>query len=66
MINSPCIRECEWDKETLTCIGCLRTIDELRNWRKMSDDEKQSVLDRIDEVKNCHSKQNLNQELKKG
>jgi len=47
MVESPCTRRCEWNEETKVCVGCDRTLDELRSWRKMSDAEKQEVLDRI-------------------
>jgi predicted Fe-S protein YdhL (DUF1289 family) len=44
---SPCVKLCELDDERQYCIGCLRTLDEIRAWSKASDEEKQIVLDRL-------------------
>lgn len=32
---------------TSTCIGCKRTIQEISRWTAMSDQEKQQVIDRL-------------------
>lgn len=34
---SPCIDICKFDSETGYCIGCLRTRDECKSWKKMKD-----------------------------
>ncbi|QLG87163.1 DUF1289 domain-containing protein [Chitinibacter bivalviorum] len=47
MIESPCIKLCQLDDTGKHCIGCLRTLDELRRWGKASDEEKQSILNRL-------------------
>ncbi|WP_373975866.1 DUF1289 domain-containing protein [Chitinibacter sp. SCUT-21] len=44
---SPCIKLCQLDESGNHCIGCLRTLDELRQWSKASDEEKQAILDRV-------------------
>jgi len=46
LIESPCISVCRYDNEV--CAGCGRTVDEIVNWYDMTDDEKQSVLNRIE------------------
>lgn len=43
---SPCTNICELDEQGL-CIGCLRTVDEITDWSVYTDEEKQTVLDRI-------------------
>lgn len=46
-IASPCIKLCQLDAAGQYCIGCQRTLDELRRWSKASDDEKQIIIERI-------------------
>jgi predicted Fe-S protein YdhL (DUF1289 family) len=46
-IPSPCISVCRYDNEV--CVGCDRTVDEVVGWYDMTDDEKQAVLNRLDE-----------------
>lgn len=49
-IASPCIKLCQLDEAGQYCIGCLRTLDELRRWSKASDEEKQIIIERIGQV----------------
>jgi len=46
---SPCISVCQIDPQTGWCIGCRRTIDEIRDWIIMLPDERQAVLQRLAE-----------------
>lgn len=46
-ITSPCINICKLDKNNI-CIGCGRTIEEISNWLKLSNKEKQEVISRLD------------------
>jgi len=46
---SPCVSICRLDDKTGLCIGCLRNIDEIRDWMIMMPTERQEVLRRIDE-----------------
>ncbi|TDY21735.1 hypothetical protein B0G81_1965 [Paraburkholderia sp. BL6665CI2N2] len=43
-IQSPCIDICKLDGETGFCLGCLRTRDEIRAWKTMSDDVRLAVI----------------------
>ncbi|MEH6649503.1 MAG: DUF1289 domain-containing protein [Motiliproteus sp.] len=45
-INSPCIGICQLDKQR-TCIACHRTVDEIAGWQMMDDQQKQQVLDQV-------------------
>jgi predicted Fe-S protein YdhL (DUF1289 family) len=45
-IESPCISVCRYENEV--CVGCGRTVDDITNWYDMTDDEKQTVLNRIE------------------
>lgn len=46
-VPSPCIQVCQVD-ETDTCIGCLRHVDEIRDWPIMTAEEKRDTLARIE------------------
>ncbi|MFM0054277.1 DUF1289 domain-containing protein [Paraburkholderia phytofirmans] len=43
-IQSPCIDICKLDGKTGFCLGCLRTRDEIRAWKTMSDDMRLAVI----------------------
>lgn len=45
MVESPCIKVCKLHDDI--CIGCIRSIDEIRSWKYLSESEKLSVLDQI-------------------
>jgi uncharacterized protein len=42
-VPSPCISICRMDAGSGFCQGCLRTIDEIAAWSRMSDADKRSV-----------------------
>lgn len=44
---SPCIDVCRLDRGYAYCIGCLRTMDEIKRWSYMTDVEKRMVLDEL-------------------
>lgn len=50
-VASPCISVCQVDNDTGLCIGCLRNVDEIRDWIIMSAEEKLKVLKLIEERK---------------
>ncbi len=50
-VPSPCITVCQVDDATGCCVGCYRSIDEIREWPILSADEKRAVLARIAERK---------------
>ncbi|HEY7687193.1 MAG TPA: DUF1289 domain-containing protein [Dongiaceae bacterium] len=45
---SPCASICRMDDATGYCIGCLRTIDEIRDWIIMMPAEREAVLKQLD------------------
>ncbi len=47
-IPSPCISVCQLDDATGLCMGCHRSIDEIRDWPILSVEEKQAVLAAIE------------------
>jgi predicted Fe-S protein YdhL (DUF1289 family) len=50
-VASPCVNVCQIDPQTGYCIGCMRTIDEIADWLEMTNEEKQQVLDRLEQRK---------------
>ncbi len=47
--RSPCISVCQLDDRTGWCIGCQRTIEEIRDWIIMAPEERHQVLERLAE-----------------
>ncbi|MEX3634649.1 DUF1289 domain-containing protein [Paraburkholderia sp. BR14320] len=43
-IKSPCIDVCAFDGKSGLCIGCFRTLDEIRCWKKMTDHRRHQIL----------------------
>jgi len=50
MIETPCTRNCHLKQDDI-CIGCWRTLDEIKEWIYLSDEERLIVLDNITERK---------------
>ncbi|QZA77570.1 DUF1289 domain-containing protein [Deefgea tanakiae] len=46
-IASPCINACQLNPSRAYCQGCLRTLDEIRAWSKLSDPDKLAVWQRL-------------------
>jgi len=46
---SPCVAICRLDERTGLCLGCHRTIDEIRDWPILAPDERNRVLEIIEE-----------------
>lgn len=44
-IKSPCIRVCKI--VDTTCIGCNRTLEEIRKWTKYTDQEREIIIKRV-------------------
>ncbi len=42
-IDSPCVKICVVHPEARLCIGCHRTLDEIAQWSKMSDENRTRV-----------------------
>lgn len=46
-VPSPCIGLCELDLDRGTCLGCSRSIDEIRLWPGLSETERREILRRL-------------------
>lgn len=51
MVKSPCIKICTPDDTNEYCIGCYRTLDEIREWFVLSDAQKLDILEKVKERK---------------
>lgn len=41
---SPCLDICKFDRRSDMCVGCLRTTEEIRHWKKMTDHRRRQIL----------------------
>ena len=44
-VESPCVKICVIHPEERLCVGCLRSIEEIATWSRMSVAERKAVLD---------------------
>ena len=42
-VDSPCIKVCVIHPEERLCVGCLRTIEEIATWSRLSAVDRQAV-----------------------
>jgi len=47
-IESPCIKVCVIQPESRLCTGCLRTIDEIGDWSRMTPQARRDVMDQLE------------------
>jgi hypothetical protein len=45
-VKNPCINVCRTDKNGI-CLGCKRSLEEIGDWSKYSNEQKISVLENI-------------------
>ncbi|NYS23927.1 DUF1289 domain-containing protein [Rhodobacteraceae bacterium 2376] len=43
-IDSPCIKVCVIHPESRLCTGCLRSIDEITAWSRLTPEERRSIM----------------------
>ncbi|MFN4172230.1 MAG: DUF1289 domain-containing protein [Pseudorhodobacter sp.] len=43
-VESPCVKTCVVHPEARVCIGCLRSIDEIAAWSRMSPEARRAVM----------------------
>ncbi|NIE56835.1 DUF1289 domain-containing protein [Burkholderia sp. Ax-1735] len=43
-VKSPCVEVCSFDGRTGYCVACLRTRDEARGWKKMTDHRRHQIV----------------------
>ena len=50
-VASPCLKICQVRKGDEICVGCLRSMDEIRDWIILSREERLEVLSNVEERK---------------
>ncbi len=43
-IRSPCVKVCVIHSEARICAGCMRTVEEIRDWSRMSGEERERIM----------------------
>lgn len=43
-VDSPCVKVCVVHPEARICTGCLRTIDEITRWSKMTPEDRREIM----------------------
>ena len=43
-VKSPCIDVCAFDGKSGFCVGCLRTVPEAQDWKKMTDHRRHQII----------------------
>lgn len=43
-IDSPCVKICVIHPESKLCTGCLRTLDEIAEWSRMSAQSRREIM----------------------
>ncbi|MEM7469792.1 MAG: DUF1289 domain-containing protein [Pseudomonadota bacterium] len=46
-VESPCIKICVIHPAERLCTGCLRSIDEITVWSKLSPDARKAIMDEL-------------------
>jgi predicted Fe-S protein YdhL (DUF1289 family) len=43
-IDSPCVKLCTIHPQSRLCVGCLRSIDEIGAWSRLTPTERKSIM----------------------
>jgi predicted Fe-S protein YdhL (DUF1289 family) len=43
-IDSPCVKICVIHPQARLCVGCLRSIEEISAWSRMSPDDRRTIM----------------------
>ncbi|WP_298972402.1 DUF1289 domain-containing protein [uncultured Roseobacter sp.] len=46
-VESPCIKVCVIHPEARLCTGCLRSIDEITQWSRMTPEARRTVMEAL-------------------
>ena len=65
MVDSPCIDICTIDPDSNLCIGCGKTLEEIKNWFNFTTKEKEIVLKSLEIRNKISTKQNKNMLVKR-
>ena len=48
-IDSPCVKICVVHPEARLCTGCLRSIDEITQWSRMTPEDRRAIMQALPE-----------------
>lgn len=51
-IESPCVQICVIHPEARICAGCLRSIDEISHWSKMTAEDRAAIMEELPNRRN--------------
>ena len=46
-IESPCVKVCVVHPEARICVGCLRSIEEIGGWGRMSAEQRSAIMEQL-------------------
>lgn len=46
-VESPCVKICVVHPQARICTGCLRSVDEITRWTKMSSEERREIMEAL-------------------
>ncbi|KNG95349.1 DUF1289 domain-containing protein [Pseudaestuariivita atlantica] len=46
-IQSPCVKICVIQPDVRLCAGCLRSIDEIAAWSRLTHEERAAIMDEL-------------------
>ena len=49
--TTPCVAVCQINPKSGFCLGCYRTLKEIAQWGKFSEDERQALLPELEKRK---------------
>jgi len=47
--TTPCVAVCQIDPKSGFCLGCYRTLKEIAQWGKFSEEKRQALLPELDQ-----------------
>ncbi|WP_159437697.1 DUF1289 domain-containing protein [Ferrimonas marina] len=53
---SPCVGWCQLDEQE-RCRGCLRDVDEIRQWRDWDDNQRRAVMEQLPQRRAAQQKE---------
>ena len=48
-VPSPCVNVCKMDDTRTLCLGCFRTLEELREWAKADDERRLAIWQLVEQ-----------------
>jgi len=55
IMKSPCIKVCKIDEPSRLCLGCFRTLEEIATWSRLSDTQRDTVMNDLDRRRRAYA-----------